>query len=230
MDDGDRGDEARPDPKIVRVGGLANALQSELDQAGSPYRAVPSASAVRNSRTAVVESGERCVRVFVDDRQPGFIVSLKEGNAAVVRGVAPDLVSTADVVHNWVSGARGSEMAAVWPFLGSVELHRAREHGETVEFQWRHLYENPGRQDHWLLLHPFVALAFHEPRLRVLLPWTAMWTLCFSDSTRNKLAPSVEPVRHEKEIFVVKAYREEIGRATAAGSLALVLSTLQTIT
>jgi hypothetical protein len=230
MDNGDWGEEARLHPGIVRVGGLARALQPELDRASSPHRAVPDATAVRNWRTAVIEDGERCARVYADWREPRFVISLREGKVYAARAVAADLISTADVVHRWVSGARCSEIAAAWPILGSVELHRARERGDTLEYQWRRLYENPSRQAHWLLLNPFVALAFHEPRLRVLTPWTSMWTLCFSDSARKKLIPSVEPLRHEKELFVVRAEREEIGRAAAADSLALVLSTLSSIT
>jgi hypothetical protein len=40
----------------------------------------------------------------------------------------------------------------------------------------------------------------------------------------------VEPLWDEQEPFVVRADREETGRADAAGSLALVLSTLSMIT
>ncbi|WP_373871240.1 DUF6193 family natural product biosynthesis protein [Actinoplanes xinjiangensis] len=66
------------------------------------------------------------------------------------------------------------------PFLGTVALVTACERGDHREASWLRLYENHRKDRIETRLQPFVALAFHEPRLRQLKPYTSHWTLRFS--------------------------------------------------
>jgi hypothetical protein len=58
----------------------------------------------------------------------------------------------------------------------------ARERGDHRESSWLWLYENHGADPVGTRLRALLALAFHEPRLRVLGSYTSHWTLCFSET------------------------------------------------
>ncbi|WP_144120814.1 DUF6193 family natural product biosynthesis protein [Catellatospora sichuanensis] len=137
----------------------------------------------------------------------------------------------ADTAARWRGGAYAAEVAAVWPYLGSVRLAEARERGDVVEATWLSLYENHTGDVGRARLHAFVALAFHEPRLRRLRPFTSHWRLVFSRSPTfpwSRDCPSVDPL--ERGRYRVRAADgSELGVADATGSLALVLAALDTV-
>jgi hypothetical protein len=74
-----------------------------------------------------------------------------------------------------------------------------------------------------------IALAFHEPRLRVLRPYTSHWTLCFSSTPQwpfsrdhPAVAPGEAPGRYLVRTHDGRTYDE----TDAAGALGLVLAEL----
>jgi hypothetical protein len=110
----------------------------------------------------------------------------------MLNGHAPDLAIAADSAHAWLSGVRPPVVAATWPFLGSVAPATARERGDHREASWLRLYENHRKERVETRLQPFVALAFHEPRLRQLKPYSSHWTLRFS-ATSTWPTPGATP-------------------------------------
>jgi hypothetical protein len=124
----------------------------------------------------------RCVGVAVllSPWKRQFHLALRAGRSTLLQGYAADLATAAGAARLWLSGARPGEAAAAWPFLGSAALAEARERGDHRESRWLWLHENHCADPVATRLQAFVALAFHEPRLRVLRPYTSHWTLCFS--------------------------------------------------
>ncbi|BCJ75989.1 hypothetical protein CS0771_55330 [Catellatospora sp. IY07-71] len=158
-------------------------------------------------------------------------MSVQARQRMLAQGFAPDLAAVADTVARWQGGARATELAAVWPYLGSVRLAEARERGDAVEVAWLSLYENHTGDAVRARLHAFVALAFYEPRLRRLRPFTSHWMLVFSRSPTfpwSRDCPSVDPLEPGR-YRVRTAEGRELGVADAAGSLALVLAALDTV-
>ncbi|GAA2683641.1 hypothetical protein [Actinoplanes palleronii] len=93
-------------------------------------------------RSAVVTRGDRSAALLLSSWQRQFRLSLRAGRSTMLAGPAPDLVTAAAPARLWLGGARPGEVAARWPFLGSVALAEARERGDRRETMWLHLSEN----------------------------------------------------------------------------------------
>jgi hypothetical protein len=78
-------------------------------------------------RGAVVDGGGRSADALLVTHRRQVIMRLNEGERRMAAGYAPDLTSVLPVMHRWQSGARLREVAADWPFLGSVAMAEARE-------------------------------------------------------------------------------------------------------
>jgi hypothetical protein len=173
------GEEARWYPEVVAVGDARRAWQAEFDRQGIPLRVHPG-EGVNPHRTAVVDNGELVADLLLSPWQPLLRLALRTGRSTLLQGNAVDLASAAGAAWLWLSGTRPGQVAAAWPFLGSVALAEARERGDHRESSWLWLYENHCAHPVGIRLRSFIALAFHEPRLRMLRPYTSHWTLCFS--------------------------------------------------
>jgi hypothetical protein len=218
-------------PEIVSAGGLVSALDAHFDRLGVALRgrAHPDPDIVE--RVATVGDGERHTKVTLVWRERKFWVSVQARQRMLAQGFAPDLAVVADTAARWQGGADAAEVAAVWQYLGSVQLAGARERGDAVEAAWLSLYENHTGNAVHARLHAFVALAFYELRLRRLRPYTSHWMLVFSRSPTfpwSRDCPSVDPL--EPGSYRVRtADGRELGVADATGSLALVLAALDTV-
>jgi hypothetical protein len=119
-----------------------------------------------------------------------------------------------------------------------VALAEAKERGDEREHSWLELYENPTASKAVERLAPFITLAFHEPRLRALRPYTSMWTLCFSSTPTWPFTgthPDVTPVEQSPPAaaggpvpdgYVVR-HRARSREVDAPGALAFVLAELE---
>ncbi|BCJ65657.1 hypothetical protein GCM10009779_03000 [Polymorphospora rubra] len=210
------------------VGDAHLAWQAEFDRGEIPLRACPRESENAH-RTATVGNGELCADLLLSPWERKFYLALRAGRSTLLQGHAADLAAAAGAARLWLSGARPGQVAAVWPFLGSVALAEARERGDRREASWLWLYENHGANPIGARLRAFVALAFHEPRLRALLPYTSHWTLRFSTKQGWPFSldlPVVDPAPTPDRYVV----RTRDGRAhdetDAAGALRLVLADL----
>ncbi|GIG88759.1 DUF6193 family natural product biosynthesis protein [Plantactinospora endophytica] len=219
------GEAGRWYPEIVAVGGASRAWQAEFDRMALPLR-VTTREGGNPHRTTRVESGELRADLLLSPWQRRFHLALRAGRYTLLQGYAPDLAAAADAARSWLSGTRPGQVAAVWPFLGSVALAEARERGDRRESSWLWLYENHCAQPQGIRLRSFLALAFHEPRLRALHPYTSHWTLCFS---RNQHWPYSLDLPVVAAVATPDRYvvRTRDGRAyDAAGALRLLLAEL----
>jgi hypothetical protein len=111
---------------------------------------------------------------------------------------------------------------------GSVALAEARERHDSRESSWLWLYENPCADPVSVRLQAFLALALHEPRLRVLHPYTAHWSLHFSrtHSPFTGDLPVVVPTEAPGRYVVGTHDGRVFDQTDAAGALRHVLSEL----
>ncbi len=212
-------------PDIVACGAAHDAWQVEFDRHGSLIRAQPRESA--NPRTAIAVNGERNAYLVLSPWERKFILSLRTERAVMLGGHTPDMAIVADAAQAWLSGARPSVVAAAWPFLGSVALASARERGDHREASWLHLYENHREDRVAARLQPFVSLAFQEPRLRRLTPYTSVWTLHFSTTSTwpyTGAHPAVVPTETPGRYIVASSDRRRRDETDAVGALRLVLN------
>ncbi|HKT02055.1 MAG TPA: DUF6193 family natural product biosynthesis protein [Rugosimonospora sp.] len=226
--DGGWGEAARWYPEIVAVGDACHAWQAEFDRLGMPLRAHPR-EGVNPHRTATVDNGELQAHLLLNPWRRQFYLALRADRSILLQGYAPDLAAAAKAAQLWVSGTEPGLVAAAWPFLGSVALAEARERGDRREASWLWLYENHCATAVASRLRAFVSLAFHDPKLRALRPYTSHWILCFSrtcDWPFSRDHPAVEPAP-TPDRYVVRTRDGRIHDETdAAGALRLVLADL----
>ncbi|MFC6021423.1 DUF6193 family natural product biosynthesis protein [Plantactinospora solaniradicis] len=222
------GEAGRWYPEVVAVGDARRAWQAEFDEMAAPLR-TGTREGVDPHRTARVESGELRADLLLSPWERKFYLALRAGRSTLLQGYATDLSAAAAAARLWLSGVRPGQVAAAWPFLGSVALAEARERGDRRESSWLWLYEHHCARPLGIRLRAFLALASHEPRLRVLRPYTSHWTLCFSRTQEWPYSldlPVVDPVTTPHRYVV----RTRDGRASpetnAAGTLRLLLTEL----
>ncbi|MCM0675230.1 DUF6193 family natural product biosynthesis protein [Micromonospora phytophila] len=222
------GEAARWYPEVVAVGDVRRAWQAEFDRIGLPLGPCTRQS-VSPHRVATVEHGELRADLLLSPWERKFYLALRAGRSTLLQGHATDLAAAAGAARLWLSGARPGQVAAVWPFLGSVALAEARERGDRRESSWLWLYENHCADPVGTRLRSFLAVAFHEPRLRALRPYTSHWTLCFSREPEWPFCrdlPMVDPAE-TPDRYVVRTRDGRVHDETdAARALRLVLAEL----
>jgi hypothetical protein len=222
------GEAARWYPEIVALGGTCHAWQAEFDRQRIPVRVGPKAS-VNPHRTASVVNGDLHTDLVLSPWTRRFYLAFRTGRRTLLQGFAADLATSAEAAWLWLSGARPGQVAAAWPFLGSVALAEARERGDHRESSWLRLNENHCADPVATRLKAFVALAFHEPRLRALRPYTSHWTLRFSTTPEwpfRGTHPTVTPAQSPYRYLVHAGDGRRHGETDAANSLGLVLAEL----
>jgi hypothetical protein len=222
-------------PDVAAVGDATRAWQAEFDRLGIPLRA---RQELGRRHCSTVGDGCRSVDLAMSHRERQFSLSPHaSGGRSQLFGNAPDLAAAAVAARLWLTGARLGEVAAACPFLGSVALAEARERGDEREHTWLLLYENHTADKVAARLAPFVALAFHEPALRALLPYISVWSLGFGSTPQSPLAgdlPMVTPVEQFPPDggptipggYVVHNHGRRAHETDARGALALVLAAL----
>lgn len=215
-------------PDVAAAGDASRAWQAEFDRQEVPLRA-RQREGVNPHRTATVGNGELHADLLLSPRKRRFLLALRAGRTTLLQGYAPDLATAADAARLWLSRTRPGQVAAAWPFLGSVALAEARERGDFRESRWLLLHENHCGDPVATRLSAFVALAFHQPQLRALLPYTSHWTLRFSRTPRWPYSgdhPTVAPVEAPGRYLVRTPDGRTYDETDAAGALALVLAKL----
>jgi hypothetical protein len=214
-------------PEVVAVGDAHRAWQAEFDRQDVPLRARQRGG--NPHRGATVENGELRAELLLSPRERNFYLALRSGDTTLLQGNAPDLATAADATRLWLSRVRPGQVAAAWPFLGSVALAEARERGDRRESSWLWLYENHCAGRVAARLSAFVTLAFHEPQLRALRPYTSHWTLCFSSTPwwpNSGGHPTVAPMKAPDRYRVRMSDGLVCDETDAPGALALVLAGL----
>ncbi|MBL7253844.1 DUF6193 family natural product biosynthesis protein [Paractinoplanes lichenicola] len=194
------------------------AWQAEFDRQGLPFRPTTLGD-VDPAQAATVEFGERAADLRTISYP--FRLSLRTGRMNLLHGLPPDLATATGVAGRWLRGERPGRIAAAWPFLGSVAQAEARERGDRREAKWLWMYENQCDRLIENRLAAFVALAFHEPRLRALFPFTSHFVLRFEG-----VPIAVEPAAHPGRYLVHVPGRRAHDETDAATALRLVLNAL----
>jgi hypothetical protein len=222
------GDAARWNPEIAGIDETPRAWQDEFDRLGLPL--VAHARDVANPhRSATVANGDRTADLLLGMRGRSFYLVLRRQLNTSLQGFAPSLTAAAHAAQLWLSGPRPGEVAAEWPFLGSVTLAEARERGDRRAATWLWMYENHCADPIAVRLSSFVSLAFHEPRVRVLWPQTSHFVLHLSATPgwpRTGDTPVIDPVG-ETGRYLVRTHTGEVHPdVDAARVLRLVLAAL----
>jgi hypothetical protein len=215
-------------PEVAAAGDARRAWQAEFDRQAVPLRARQREGS-NPHRTATVEHEELHADLLLSPWQRRFYLALRTGRTTLLQGYAPDLATSAEAAWLWLSRTRPGQVAAAWPFLGSVALAEARERGDRREASWLWLYENHCADRVAARLSAFVALAFHEPRLRVLRPYTSHWTLHFSSVPRWPFTgdhPAVAPGQTPGRYLVRTRDGRTHDETDAVGALGLVVADL----
>jgi hypothetical protein len=199
------------------------AWQLEFRRQGLPYEVLPG-SVLSWQHEAVTQHGDRGARLFRGVRRPRLSLSLRREGGGGMTGHAPDVGTSAEAAGRWLSGAGPEQMATAWPFLGSVALARAVERGDQLEARWLSLYENHLDDDRAARVADFIALAYHEPRLRALHPGFSHWILHFRPNDND--IPVVEPTSTPGRYRVMARDRRVLAETDAAGALSIVLDAL----
>jgi hypothetical protein len=216
-------------PDIVAASGACRAWQAEFDRLGAAIEVRPRYDHDSDRYVSVGDLAGQHAELSLRRAQHVFRLGLYRGDTFLLRGFAPDLATAARAARPWVDGARPAEVAAAFPFLGSAALAEARERGDARETAWLDLYENHMDNPIWLPSGPFVALAFHEPRLRALRPYTSHSNLCFSTTERYPFTgnhPVVAPTRTPGRFVVHTRDSRDFDETDAAGALRIVLAEL----
>ncbi|MEU6076253.1 DUF6193 family natural product biosynthesis protein [Micromonospora sp. NPDC047074] len=230
----DQRDTCGPDPAlypdIVQAGSLRAVLQAQFDAAGLAVRAQHLSSPGWRHTAAEVRSAERNADVVMGLRERAFCLQFWTRGVVMARGTTDELSAVTGSMHGWQSGMRVGELTSAWPFLSANGFAEAFERGdaEAIDHRWRRYHDNSPPASHLTRLHPFIALAFHQPRLRALLPYTSHWTLRFSRTVGHPYSrelPSVHPLA-DGRYRVITTDGHELGTADAAGCVALVLTAL----
>ena len=225
---------ARPDPvlypDVARLGDLPSALQAEFDTAGVASRAQPVPEPGWRYLGAQVSDADRRADVVMGIRERVFCLQFWARGVYMASGTTDDLPAVAAVMHAWQSGTRVRQLVSTWPFLdtdGFAEAYE-RSDADAIDYRWRQYLDNPHREPHLTQLHPFLALAFRESRLRVLLPLTSHEVLGFSRTVgypHSGDCPWVAAL-NDGRYQVTTVQGRELGTADAAGSVALALAAL----
>ena len=179
---------------------------------------------------AEVRGAERIVEVVMGIEERVFGMQFWDRGVRMAHGNTDELPAVAGAMHAWQSGVSIAPLVSAWPFLSSDGFAEAFERGEAeaIDYRWRSYHDNSPPAPQLTRLHPFIAQALAEPRLRELLPYTSHWTLCFSRSAGYPYSndcPVVEPL-DDGRYRVRAADGRELGIADAAGSVALALTAL----
>lgn len=201
-----QGGAGRPDPvlypDIASLGSLQVALQAEFGQAAIPLTVLGQAAPGWRYIGARIEDAQRHTNVVMGLRERVFTMDFwLSSGVRMAHGNTPGLSAVVGATQAWQSGMRVRDLNATWPFVRFSGLAEAHERGEAAEYTWQRYHQNPEQAPHLARLHAFITLAIQEPRLRALLPFTSMGTLCFSNTpgypyTGNN--PHVTPIGEDR--------------------------------
>jgi hypothetical protein len=219
-------------PDLAAAGGLQAALEKAaadlaldagelLGGTGDMTEASGAAAGRRQPLTVQLGSAER-----------RFTVRGWSRGVELVRGETADLAEVARAAAAWRSGASLRELRGLCPFLDIGELAEAHERGpaEAVTVKWRQLREALREPVPFPQVRDLVDVAFAEPRLRQLFPFTSNWSLHFTTCTGfpyTWVVPFVDPLKDGRFRVCGPSRGTVIGEAASAeDAVALVVAHL----
>ncbi|WP_310723978.1 DUF6193 family natural product biosynthesis protein [Streptomyces sp. N2A] len=128
-------------PDLMEAGGLAAAMVRAAREHGIDLGSVWPGSTSQRAHyvSAVAESDRGPILVGLGAEKRWFSISIEGDLHPWASGGTDSLVSVVRVLDSWRSGATLQELNALFPFMCYGELEEARERGDVVATQWRHI-------------------------------------------------------------------------------------------
>jgi hypothetical protein len=213
-------------PEIQASGSLAAALQDALRSLGSTLSTDSQVSALPVSY-ARVEAGPRFVQLYVAAEERLFLTEFWAQGVALASGNCPDLIETASAIDCWVSSECMLTKAIHEKFSWVTPKAKADafESGNEVEWKWQQMLSNTSHSEELRLA---VLRASENPRLRMLFPYTSLFTLCFSRCTGYPFTqdvPCITPTG-PGQFSVTHMNEEPIGKGDIGTCIDLVVAHL----
>ncbi|MFF5305472.1 DUF6193 family natural product biosynthesis protein [Streptomyces sp. NPDC013161] len=187
---------------VIEAGGLANALEQTATGLDIPLVLVPGRKEIADSvGIATTTPGRQPLTVFLRTDIRGFQVSGRSGEVEIVRGETGELGDIVRAGAAWAAGTPVPLMRDTQAFLLFDELAEAHERGPeaAVAARWDQLREQAAGAPDFGEFGRLVEVAYEEPRLRQLFPFTSHWTVAFSSCTgrpyRDEIAIAPQPGR-----------------------------------
>lgn len=173
-------------PDVVEAGGLAAALEQSAADLRVPLVLVPGREGTPESvGIATAAPGRLPLVVFPRADARGFHLIGRAREVDIVTGEARELRDVVEAGAAWAAGTPVSRMRQALPFLLYDPIAEAHERGPAaaVAAQWDRLKEKAADTPGFPEFGRVVELAYAEPRLRQLFPFTSHWTVAFSSCT-----------------------------------------------
>lgn len=185
-------------PDVIAAGGLSNALQSALEKIGSTLVVKELDKRYNFVAYARVEGRACFSQVYIAADERCFLFDFWKKGVCLAHGRTPDLGVMSQAIDRWISGNVGTaNLIAAFPFVKAEDAAPAFESENEVEHRWQSYLKG---NTHPVLLE-LVKYAATRPELRMLFPYTSMYTLCFSRCTGYPYSgdlPHIEPVEDGK--------------------------------
>lgn len=173
-------------PELRDTGSLTAALSQAFKTIGSSLTVSPSIdlpNGVFSTSYAHIERGVRFSQTFIAAEERLFLPDFWAQGVMMASGGSPDLLDVAAAIDCWISGG-DCTLGQIETRFAWVKRHpdaTAFEEGRAVEQQWDWICQRAG--DLNADLPSFVRLAYGQPRLRELFPFTSLCSLNFSRCT-----------------------------------------------
>ncbi|WP_157433203.1 DUF6193 family natural product biosynthesis protein [Actinomadura rifamycini] len=130
-------------------------------------------------KSVLSHRGELSVSAWHFERRWWVVGSANNGN--LINGVTDDLDQLLEVIEGWAKGAGLNEIANGVPIdilTGRGEVPDGNL-PDVIAAEWQFMLKE-SRQIDWPEYRALIEVAYAEPKIRRLYPYTSHWALCFS--------------------------------------------------
>ncbi|MVO07750.1 hypothetical protein GOQ30_01065 [Flavobacterium sp. TP390] len=166
--------------KLELVAGLGKVINRALVERNSVLRV----SEVSDLETlpfsyAVIKNGKKFSQVDIAKNEKLFLLDFWSDGVCLANGHASSLSELVDMLEFWLCNAIPTRaLAERFSSITANEIAIAFDANQEVAYTWNLIL-----QDTSLELTDFVRLAYQDEVVRLLFPYTSLYTLCFSRCT-----------------------------------------------
>ncbi len=155
-------------PDIIKVGGLAKAVNQSLVRIGS----LLSVQDLNLNSYARVELDERFSQIYIALEERLFTFDFWSKGVHLANGSTNNLDQMSKAIDSWIAGKLSIEKMSKHTFFSPNTYAKVFEEGVEVEHSWRCLLSSIGSRIPEL--DDIVKLAYKYTNLRILFPYTSM--------------------------------------------------------